>query len=249
MLILNKEKIKTQIDQWVLLSQQKGLLVGISDIGDFNHAVEAYFTHPCVYLSVNAWQKSLLGMDPLTVMMGELGLLMTKRGEEPWIKTTLEGEWNNLKKAWFDYRRGGNPTVIGGIRAAANVASGGLAGDLMDMVTGKVSDQASDLLQQYAGQVRGINQIKEHIKSLAAASFSATGRPLVWWVSDLDMCQPDAHHGLINWLNVLKHIWLVPHVLVLTPIDQPHLKASIELVYGQGGDSLTRLNRWFDQMI
>lgn len=178
--------------------------------------------------------------EVFTVLLAELAQLIEPLREQAWFKKTGQARWDKLKQAWFEFKRGGSPTVVAGIRAAANAATAGWAGDVVDMVAGRVTDQAGDALAEYAKVKRCQNEFRDTLADFAKLIERHYHGPIVFCLDDLPRAHP---HFIATMLATIEHLFWVSNVQFVILCEPEQLIAPLQSVYGSGYDVINLIGK------
>ena len=99
-----------------------------------------------------------------------------------------------------------------------------------------------DPLDAYLAQRATKDQLKEHLRTLAAAVQEQTKHPMVFIIDELDRCRPTF---AIELLERVKHIFDVPNMVFILGVNRDELCSSLRSTYGEI-DADVYLRRFFD---
>ena len=98
------------------------------------------------------------------------------------------------------------------------------------------------LVDEYLGQRRTKDELKDHLATLSGTVHEETERPLVFIIDELDRCRPTF---AIELLEKVKHIFDIEHIVFVFGINRVELARSLHSIYGNI-DSDVYLRRFFD---
>jgi hypothetical protein len=199
-----------------------------------------------LFVRFNVAQSAFLvgaSSECFTVLLAELAHLIEPLREQPRFKKTGQACWDKLKQAWFEFKRGGSPTVVAGIRAAANAATAGWAGDVVDIVAGRVTDQAGDTLAEYAKIKRCQNEFRDCLADFAKLIERHYQGPIVFCLDDLPRAHP---HFIATMLATIEHLFWVANVQFVMVCKPEQLIAPLRSVYGDDCDLMSLIGHLVD---
>ena len=171
----------------------------------------------CIYF--NAWSDDFHG-EPLVAMIGQLAESLA--GEEYEEIIAL------IKKS-----------VIPLIGYAADLSIGVPISDGIKKLHDAVTDKKMD---DYYKQAATKRALREKLEDMAREVKTATGKPLVFIIDELDRCRPTF---AVELLERVKHIFDIPNIIFVFGVNRAELCKAVKSVYGDI-DSDTYLRRFFD---
>lgn len=202
--------------------------------------------HSCLYF--NAWENDYVD-DPLIAMIGEI-----QENIDRWALDFSKHPKAN--KSWKTARSIGAGILRKATPLAVRLATHGLLEmkEIKDAFGslepgGAVADFAASLaserLESYAAEKKGITRFREQLASFAAdvAEGEDHKAPLIFFVDELDRCRP---LFAVELLERIKHLFSVPGIVFVLSIAREELIHSIRALYGAGMDADGYLRRFID---
>ena len=175
----------------------------------------------------NAWEADFHN-DALAAMIGEVGEQI-----QPQPKGELSEAVKQAGQKMLS-RRGLWGMLKGALKSAGNAA--GLTPILEAMLE---SLREFDPAAEYRGYRGALKKFKESLEAYAAQS----GKPLVFFVDELDRCRPVF---AVEVLEKIKHIFDVSGIFFVVAVNKGELAKTIQSVYG-GIDANVYLRKFFDR--
>jgi len=110
----------------------------------------------------------------------------------------------------------------------------------------KLIDKAGiAILGQFENSKKSINSFQKNLETLLSdEKLKDKQIPLFILIDELDRCRPTY---AISMLERVKHLFDINNIIFVIATDTEQLQHSIKAVYGQGFDSASYLNRFFDR--
>ena len=124
-------------------------------------------------------------------------------------------------------------TTTGGAATAGAMAMKGA-----DKVLKKIGEK-SDMVTEYVNRQKAMDQFRKELEKFADTE---KGKPLVFFVDELDRCRPIF---AVEVLEKIKHVFDVPGVFFVIAVNKDELQKTIKSVYGDINSALY-LRRFFD---
>lgn len=197
--------------------------------------------HPVVYF--DAW-KNDFSEDPLVAFISELEAELEKYKED--LPAVDEAVKSVLKM--------GKAAIVPAIKTAANIFVKKMAGSNINEIA-EIYESVSDAsIQAYVDEAvnthknrkHRINQFSEELEGLLLklTEHGEFKLPMYVFIDELDRCKPSY---AIQLLEAIKHIFGTKGVFFIVATNKLQLSHSIKAVYGTDFDSLSYLQRFFDQ--
>ena len=142
--------------------------------------------------------------------------------------------------------RAGAKVMAGVLFGAFKAATGGfgtIAGEALNGGLKQLEDSCFDSLKQEDDRVALMNTLRECLMEYVA-SICDNGKPLVYFVDELDRCCPTF---AVKVLERIKHLFDIPNVVFVLSIDKWHLECSVKGFYGNDEiDAGEYLRRFID---
>lgn len=166
-------------------------------------------------LYFNAWENDYAD-DVLVALLSELEELKEKKNEKKYR--------NVLEKAAPYVKR-----IVPGItKAAAKMV--GLDELVQAAIDGTISvgvDEMEKAVKSYGKRKEGVKEFRESLEKFVESS--ASKRPVVFIIDELDRCRPNY---AVSLLEQIKHLFSVPGIVFVLSIDKVELGNAIRGVYG-----------------
>jgi hypothetical protein len=188
----------------------------------------------CLYF--NAWESDF-HTDPLIPLIGEI---------QAEIISQLD-EGKSKAKEYFDKaRRIGGTLARRAVPAAAKIATAGVL-DLNDFTEAAISDliaqEAKRKIDSYETTKQTIREFKRNLEGFAKELKKFTGKPVVFFIDELDRCRPPY---AIELLERAKHLFSVPGIIFVLVIDKDQICNSIKAQYSPDMSVDGYLRRFID---
>jgi hypothetical protein len=184
----------------------------------------------------NAWETDFIS-EPLVALVGEVGCLLTPKSKDIAKKLT-SATGLLLKKA--------TPIAI-------RLLTAGLidikAEDLRALDPGELEKALSETaekvvegaIEQYQRHKDEVGEFRKALRQAVEAA-SAGGKPLVFFVDELDRCRPTF---AVELLERIKHLFEVQGVVFVLSVHREQLAHSLRAIYGHDFDAEGYLGRFF----
>jgi len=189
----------------------------------------------CRTIYFNAWETDFIS-EPLIALVGEIGCLLPAK---PVIAKKLKSATGLL------------------LRKTAPIAIRLLTAGLIDIKTEDLrvldaeelekalSETAEKVvegaIEQYQRHQSEVAEFKEALLQAVKAA-SADGKPLVFFVDELDRCRPTF---AVELLERIKHLFEVQGVVFVLSVHREQLAHSLKAIYGHDFDAEGYLGRFF----
>lgn len=184
----------------------------------------------------NAWDTDFIS-EPLIALVGEVGCLLPAK---PVVA-------KRLKTATSLLLRKATPIAVrlltaGLIDIKAEDFRALDAEELEKALTETAEKVIEGAIEQYQQHK---NEVAEFRKALIQAvdAASADGRPLVFFIDELDRCRPTF---AVELLERIKHLFEVPGAMFVLSVHREQLAHSLRAIYGHDFDAEGYLNRFFN---
>lgn len=173
----------------------------------------------------NAWEDDYC-KDPLVAIIGQL--------------------WEHFKYSKFKscaefVKKAALPLLDNIASKALSVATHGVV-PADAQILRLLSQASKSSFNEYEEAGKSVRNLKEKLKELSN-EVSESGKPLVFFIDELDRCRPTF---AIELLERVKHIFDISGIYFVLGIDREQLGHSIRSVYGQGMDVDGYLRRFVD---
>jgi hypothetical protein len=197
----------------------------------------------CLYFS--AWDTDFT-QDPLVSLIGEIDSQINWATIPVEYQSGAQKRWEEAKATLGTILRQAAPGLL-------KLGTGGLV-DLEDLVEGLSSDNLGDLLaefskrkiEEYEAEKQSVKKFKSNLEALIKDHISVgkdKGKPLLFFVDELDRCRPTYALAL---LERMKHIFDIEGIVFVLAIDKRQIGHSLRAVYGAGLDADEYLRRFID---
>jgi hypothetical protein len=182
--------------------------------------------HFCT-LYFNAWECDFT-TDPLIALMAELE------------------ELNGDRKTYQDAA-----SKIGRVIWAVTMSAGkqimknkiGVDSEVIDNVVDKISELGEEALKEYKKQHVCLNTFRNQLRDYVASS-SSNDKPIVFFIDELDRCNP---YFAVRLLERIKHLFIVPNIVFVLSVNSQQLQYSIQGYYGSSAfNAKEYLRRFID---
>lgn len=189
-----------------------------------NYLKSKHYT--CVYL--NAWENDF-DDNPLSAIMGELKGILSNSGEQ----------FDKMVEKVSTVAHKVAPILIKG---AFNKLTGTNADELIGAIVDSSADVFKNEVDEYLNKKENIQDFKRLLKE--NVSNVSNGKPLVFFIDELDRCRPNY---AVSLLENLKHLFDIDNIVFVLSVDKKHLGECIKGVYGSPNiDSDDYLRRFID---
>ncbi|SDC19380.1 KAP family P-loop domain-containing protein [Cupriavidus sp. YR651] len=117
--------------------------------------------------------------------------------------------------------------------------------EAMEAASDKGAEAASDWikgrLDQWEEEQQTVEHFREALTAFTEAAFTATGKPVVILIDELDRCRPAFAVGLIERI---KHFFDVPKLIFVLLMNRDQLEKAIRGVYGGETDAAAYLGKF-----
>ncbi|MCF6343865.1 MAG: KAP family NTPase [Devosiaceae bacterium] len=221
--------------------KEQGYLVAEINAWQDDHADDPFLSvmsainktiSPLVDSENKVWKnlKNNAGSIALAVVKGA-GKQVAKKligGGMDEISSLAEGE---------DSERLPNQTAVSAIKGAGEGAT--------KEVNRLIDKAGENLLSNFEQSRKSINDFQQNLEELLSEEkLKDKQTPLFILLDELDRCRPTY---AIAMLERVKHLFDVNNIIFIIATDTEQLQHSIKAVYGQGFDSASYLNRFFDR--
>ncbi len=195
---------------------------------------------PCLYF--NAWENDFSD-SPMVSLIGEIGagIESLRLGGEQ--EKTAQKVFEKTKKAGAALLKAALPTALKLATSGLLDLSAATEADLAKLA----EDVAKKQIEKYQADKKTITSFREElaklVKALAEKDRSATAKPLVFVVDELDRCRPTY---AVELLEKIKHLFSVHGLVFVLAIDRQQLGESVKALYGAGMDADGYLRRFID---
>ncbi|MBE7556353.1 MAG: hypothetical protein HS126_35320 [Anaerolineales bacterium] len=191
----------------------------------------------CLYF--NAWENDFAD-DPLISFIGEIQL---------GVIATLNIKDSKAKKYFAKAKKISGSLVKKGVPAVVKGLTYGLL-DLEEINEQIIADLAYSIAQgeieNYEKNKNTLLEFKQNLEAFMAElskSDGSSGKPLIFFVDELDRCRPIY---AVELLERIKHLFNVPGVIFVLVLDKDQLAHSIKSLYGVGMNVDGYLRRFID---
>lgn len=188
----------------------------------------------CLYF--NAWESDF-NTDPLIPLIGEIQAEIISQLDESKSKA----------KEYFDKAKRISGTLARrALPAAAKIATAGVL-DLDNLTEGTISDliaqEAKKRIDSYETTKQTIKEFKKNLEGFAKELKKDTGKPVIFFIDELDRCRPPY---AIELLERAKHLFSVPGIIFVLVIDKDQICSSIKAQYSPDMSVDGYLRRFID---
>lgn len=178
----------------------------------------------------NAWETDWL-QDPMIGLIGEL--------ESSFSSEKTKSLFGKMMSAVGDIVLAAVPAMGKGV--LMHYAGAEAADATEALLTGATKNFAYEIAR-YRKEISGFERFRTSLAEIAA--LSADGKPLVFFVDELDRCSP---HYAVKTLERIKHLFAVPSVVFVLSIAKRQLCNSIRGYFGSDRiDAEEYLRRFID---
>lgn len=182
-------------------------------------------------IDVNAWNTDYFD-DPFLAIVGEMTLQLKESGQ---VDVSEQSGFSKLKNCF---------AKVVSIAPRAIVAPYiALTGEDVAEIIGTFKSDASKRIEQYEEQTASVKEFRSELGSVAEEVWKKTEKPLIVLVDELDRCRPTY---AIEFLEVVKHLMAVDHVVFAFAINRSELAQTVSGCYGPEFDGKGYLRRFFD---
>jgi hypothetical protein len=188
----------------------------------------------------NAWETDFIA-EPLVALVGEVARLLPRKTQA--ARTAQQ----KLKTATGLILKKATPIAIRLLTAGLlDIKAEDLKGasisaeDLEEALSETAEKVVEGAIDQYE---RHRNEVAEFRKALQeAVQLAAGGKPLIFFVDELDRCRPTF---AVELLERIKHLFEVPGVIFVLSVHREQLGHSLKAIYGHDFDADGYLARFF----
>lgn len=184
----------------------------------------------------NAWQVDYV-TDPLVAMVSCLAELALEDGEVPvsFIDGVLE-----IRRITSLLAKRGFLTVV----KALTPGGMELETEIKNAKSEINADPIEDIVDAFLKETHLLSAFRDKLEKAAIGLAEAQdGKPLVFFIDELDRCRPTF---AVELLERVKHLLNVKNIVFVLSLDKSQLEASIAAVYGNDVDSPEYLRRFID---
>jgi hypothetical protein len=179
----------------------------------------------------NAWETDFIS-EPLVALVGEVGCLLTPKSKEIAKKLT-SATGLLLKKA--------TPIAIRLLTAGLIDIKAGDPEELAKALSDTAEKVVEGAIEQYQRHKDEVGEFRKALRQAVEAA-SAGGKPLVFFVDELDRCRPTF---AVELLERIKHLFEVQGVVFVLSVHREQLAHSLRAIYGHDFDAEGYLGRFF----
>lgn len=115
-------------------------------------------------------------------------------------------------------------------------------GDLASLVGEEIGKPFQNLVDEYKKQKETVKDFKIALQEFAESS--GNGKPVVFFIDELDRCKPSY---AVEVLEIVKHLFSVDNIVFVLSVDKEQLANSIRGYYGSDNiDGIEYLRRFID---
>lgn len=177
----------------------------------------------------NAWESDFVE-DPLVAMIAEVGEL----SQEEKFKDLFASVIANAGKI----------TLAATPKIVKHIVEKHIGSDAADCISDMLEEGASALKEQidkYYEERKSLTSFRAQLKGLVD---QLTEQPLIFFVDELDRCNP--HHA-VKVLERVKHLFSIPNIIFILSVDKQQLSNSIRGYFGSDRiDAEEYLRRFID---
>ena len=176
----------------------------------------------------NSWENDL-EVDPFVGIMAEMKSIGVKG--KTYEKLVLKGGKISTKAL---------PILLKGV--ISKFVGEGTLKEMLEIISQESTDILKDQIDSYSIRKESISEFKNQLALFAKQN--SDGKPLVYFIDELDRCRPDY---AVLVLEKIKHLFSVPGIVFVLSIDKEQLCNSIKGFYGSDKiDSVEYLKRFID---
>ena len=180
--------------------------------------------HPLYF---NAWENDFV-IDPLVALLSEIKEIAPS--SEKW-----------------------NIVVANAGKIISSIGSTAIKGYLnrnlgfdVDAISAGIDEATSifkDSMDDFANQKKTLQNFKDSLKKYVAEN-TDTGKPIVFFIDELDRCNP---HFAVKILERIKHLFDIPNIIFVLSICKEQIEYAIQGYYGSNNiDAVNYLRRFID---
>lgn len=174
-------------------------------------------------LYFNAWETDYTA-DPLIAMLAEL--------------KEIGGDTESFKKV---VATSGRVLLTVG-KGLLKKFTGINADEVADSVTDEMEEIGQDFLKEYVGQKNSFLEFKQKLQTFVADK--AAGQPIVFFIDELDRCNPAY---AVKVLERVKHLFDIPNIIFVLAVNKQQLGCAIQGYFGSSQmDADEYLRRFID---
>lgn len=174
-------------------------------------------------LYFNAWETDYTA-DPLIAMLAEL--------------KEIGGDTENFNKVVATSGR----VLLAVGKGLLKKFTGIHADEVADSVTDGMEEIGQDFLKEYAGQKASFRKFKQKLQEFVADK--ATEHPIVFFIDELDRCNPAY---AVKVLERVKHLFDIPNIIFVLAVNKQQLGCAIQGYFGSSQmDADEYLRRFID---
>ena len=178
--------------------------------------------HPLYF---NAWTNDFVS-DPLGALLSELKEIFPKT--DKWDKVITLG---------------GKIAVDVVAQATKSIIEKKLGIDVKDIAK-TISSDLKKGIDEYSEQKKAFEDFKQALQEYVTDNTTAPDKPVVFFVDELDRCNP---HFAVQVLERIKHLFDIPNVIFVIVINKHQLGHAVCGYYGsEGMDADNYFRRFFD---
>ncbi len=171
----------------------------------------------------NAWEDDFCD-DPLVAIIGQMSENLGKSKYKSMIEKVVDSA-----KPLF------TQSLLAALKAVSGVSFDQVYRSLLNTIE-------NSALEQYAGQRKTKEALKETLRDLSDEVKRETCNPLVFIIDELDRCRPTF---AVELLERVKHIFDIPNMIFVFGINREDLCSSVSSIYGEIKSDVY-LRRFFD---
>lgn len=185
--------------------------------------------HTSLYF--NAWENDFAD-DPLIAFIDAIDELVIEHSGGETSEALKEMGGRLLKRA---------------IPLAIQLGSlGVMDGETRELIADALAEGSSDLIDAHHQKKDAVDDFKEELETFVndlsnGKDEDEKGRPLFFFVDELDRCRPDF---AVELLERIKHLFNVPGIVFILVTNPNQLRHSIKAMYGQGMNAKGYLRRF-----
>lgn len=163
-------------------------------------------------LYFNAWESDYT-TDPLIAMLSEFKSLKSKN--------------SNYKKL---ISAGGRIALSAGVVIIKDLIkkTTGVDSDAIGAAVNEISNIGNDYLAEYEKQKSSFEEFKKYLKKFVESNVSE-GKPIVFFVDELDRCNPTY---AVKVLERIKHLFDIPQIVFVLAVNKKQLGCAIQGYFG-----------------
>lgn len=180
--------------------------------------------YKCIYF--NAWECDYKD-DPFVALFSELNNIFNN--SDSFKELVSRGSKILLK-------------LGGGIIKGALAKTTGITVDALTATTEEIEEQCYNKIEEYQKSKESLANFKNKLSEFVA--YEAKSNPLVFFIDELDRCNP---HFAIKLLERIKHLFDVPNIIFVLAVNLNQLQYAVQGFYGSPNiDGCMYLKRFID---